>query len=96
MPDSHPEASGGFTGRAHHGRLTVEISDELLEQIDEPRRAGLVQMLELDPRGAYEKKTGYTYGLSFGDWDIRFTVEEDTLRVTEIVERSLRAAKVKE
>ena len=83
--DAHPEASAGFTSGAKDERLTVIFPDDLLVQIDESKRAGLIQVLELDPRGAYEKKDGYSYGMSFGKWDIKFTVNGNRLTVTDIV-----------
>ena len=83
--DSHPEASGGFTDLTEFTCLRVEFPDELLSLIEENKRAGLISVLESDPRGAYEKQPGYTYGMSFGSWDIRFTVNGDILTVTEVV-----------
>ncbi len=67
-------------------QLKVFFPDHLLDLIDENKRAGLIKVLSLDPRGAYEKKPGYNYGLSFGRWDIKFTVSEGTLTVTEVEE----------
>lgn len=83
--DSHPEASGGFTDKTPFRMLQVMIPEELLERIDEDKRDGLRQVLELDPRGAYEKSPGHVYGLSFADHDIRFVVEGDVLTVTDVV-----------
>ena len=83
--DSQPEASGGFTDLTEFTCLRVEFPDELLSLIEENKRAGLISVLESDPRGAYEKQPGYTYGMSFGRWDIRFTVDGDTLTVTDVV-----------
>lgn len=82
--DSHPGACRGYTGVTDE-KLAVVFPDELLERIDENRRAGLIRVLELDPRGAYEKKDGYNYGLSFAQWDIKFIVSGKTLTVTDIV-----------
>ena len=79
--DSHPEASRGYTSISDT-YLEVIFPDELLGQIDESKRAGLKRVLELDPRGAYEKKDGHTYGLSFADYDIKFIVNKGVLTVT--------------
>lgn len=87
--DSHPGASRGYTGVTDM-KLRVEFPNELLEIIDENKRNGLISVLELDPRGAYEKKDGYSYGMSFGRWDVRFTVEGDLLTVTEVIGREER------
>ena len=82
--DSHPGACRGYTG-VTDDRLTVVFPEELLLRIDENKRRGLIRVLELDPRGAYEKKEGYNYGLSFADHDIKFTVSGRTLTVTDVV-----------
>ncbi len=82
--DCHPEAAGGFTDETEMPLLKVVFPEELLARIPEDKRAGLIRVLELDPRGAYEKQPGYTYGLSFGDHDIKFVVNGDTLTVTDI------------
>jgi hypothetical protein len=83
--DCHPEAGGGFTDTAEFSRLSVEFPEDLLGLIDEDKREGLISVLESDPRGAYEKQPGYTYGMSFGKWDIKFTVDGDTLKVTGVI-----------
>ena len=84
--DSHPEASAGFTASFEDHPLTVVFPDELIARIDRDKRAGLLRLLSLDPRGAYEKQPGHTYGLSFADHDVKFTVEGNTLTVTGVEE----------
>lgn len=83
--DSHPEASGGFTGSIDYKKLDVEFPEDLLLRISPDKREGLLEVLAGDPRGAYNKQPGYVYGMSFGDWDIRFTVDGDKLSVTDVV-----------
>ena len=85
--DCKPEASGGFTDSVEEKLLRVEFPEELLSLIDEGKREGLIRILGMDPRGAYEKRPGYSYGLSFGNWDVKFTVEDDVLTVTGIERR---------
>jgi hypothetical protein len=43
-------------------------------------------VLAQDPRAAYNKKPDYVYGMAFGTYDIRFVIEDDCLRVCEVVE----------
>ena len=92
--DSHPDAGRGFTGVIDE-LLAVEFPPELLGRIDENKRSGLIRVLELDPRGAYERQDGHVYGLSFGRWDIRFTVEGKLLKVTDVVLPDTGEGKVK-
>lgn len=84
--DIHPEASRGYTATSDN-KLEVDFPEDLLARVDDSKRAGLIQLLELDPRGAYEKKDGHEYGLSFADWDVRFVVKDQTLTVTDVVIR---------
>ena len=82
--DSHPEESSGFSNGAVDELLEVEFPEDLLTLIDESKSRGLIKVLSLDPRPAYDKKDGNTYGLSFADWDIKFTVSGGVLTVTGI------------
>ncbi|MBR0373261.1 MAG: tRNA (N6-threonylcarbamoyladenosine(37)-N6)-methyltransferase TrmO [Mogibacterium sp.] len=84
-PDCHPEANTGFAAARDAGKVHVDFPEDLLARIPEDKRAGLIRMLELDPRGAYEKQPGYNYGLSFAEFDIKFTVKGDVLMVTDVV-----------
>jgi tRNA-Thr(GGU) m(6)t(6)A37 methyltransferase TsaA len=68
--------------------LQIEIPDDLMEKIDEVKRQEIMEILALDPRGAYEKKEGYSYGLSYANYDIKFTVKGDILTVTDVVVES--------
>lgn len=83
--DSHPEASGGFTDSVTYKKLTVDFPEDLLSRISPEKRDGLIAVLAGDPRGAYNRQPGHAYGMSFADWDIRFTVEDDRLTVTDVV-----------
>ena len=82
--DCHPDAGDGYSAGAKDPCLEVEFPEELLAMIDENKREGLLQLLRLDPRDAYGRQSGSVYGISFADWNIRFIVEEEKLRVTEV------------
>ncbi|MGI6721582.1 MAG: tRNA (N6-threonylcarbamoyladenosine(37)-N6)-methyltransferase TrmO [Anaerovoracaceae bacterium] len=86
--DSHPDASGGFTEEKEWPRLRLDFPPQLLAEVDEKLRAPLIQVLELDPRGAYDKGAGQVYGMRFSNYDIRFTVQGDLLRVQEVIDMS--------
>lgn len=79
--DSFPEALGGFTSRVGEFLLKVEFPAELLNRLPPEKRQAAVGVLSHDPRPSYQRKPGRVYGLSFAGFDIRFTVEEDTLSV---------------
>ena len=82
--DSHPEALGGFTDTAGEFLLNVDFPDALLKMLPESKRAAAIGVLSHDPRPSYQRKPGRGYGLPFAGFDIRFTVEDDTLTVCQV------------
>jgi tRNA-Thr(GGU) m(6)t(6)A37 methyltransferase TsaA len=82
--DAHPEATGGFTDTADDFLLKVDFPETLLSLLPEDKRSAALGVLSHDPRPSYQRKPGRVYGLSFAGFDIRFTVEEDTLHVVEV------------
>ena len=79
--DSHPEAAGGWTEGAEHRRLQVLFPPELLAQVPEGQRGGLLGVLAGDPRPRYQKDPKRVYGLRFGDVNVKFTVSGAELTV---------------
>ncbi len=83
--DCHPDALGGFTSTAGDFLLQVDFPQQLLELLPEDKREAALELLSHDPRPSYQAQSDRTYGLSFAGFDIRFTVENDVLRVKEVV-----------
>ena len=84
--DAYPHALGGFTDTAGDFLLTVNFPAELLQKLPASKREAAVSVLSHDPRPSYQRQPGRIYGLSFAGFDIRFTVEENTLTVVEVNE----------
>ena len=82
--DSHPEATGGFTDPNGWRKLAVDFPAELLDKIPPQRREALIGVLEQDPRPSYQKDGERVYGMTFGGWNVKFTVREGVLTVTEV------------
>lgn len=88
--DSHPEATGSF-GEAHkEDHIAVVFPRALAGTMLEETYHTICEVLAQDPRAAYNKKPDYVYGMSFGAYDIRFTVADGTLVVTEVVSADAR------
>lgn len=74
--DSHPDADCGWLKEVKEKRLRVvwpedaETSEDIREQIEE--------ILSLDPRPSYQSDNEKLYGLSYGGWNIRFRVDDNT------------------
>ena len=82
--DSHPDATGGFTDTADDFLLKVSFPENLLNLLPEDKREAAIGVLSHDPRPSYQRKPGRVYGLTFAGFDIRFTVDDDTLTVKEV------------
>lgn len=85
--DCQPEASGGFTDHAGDFLLNVDFPAPLLEKLPDSKHRAAVAVLSHDPRPSYQRKPGRVYGLTFAGFDIRFTVENDTLTVCEVTKK---------
>ena len=85
--DCRPEAMGGFSSQPKEASLRVECPPELLEPVEEDRRAALLGVLAQDPRPTYQHDPDRVYGLAFGGWEVKFTVAGNVLTVREIFRR---------
>lgn len=82
--DSHPDAKGGFTETLGPRQLEVVIADDMLQKIDPEKRTQLIEVLAGDPRPSYIGDGERVYGFLFAESEIKFTVSENVLTVTEI------------
>lgn len=82
--DCHPEATGGFAHDVMGHALQVNFPTELLQIIPDDRRETLLSILEQDPRPGYQQDPHRLYGFAYGQWEIRFRVEDDTLTVCQV------------
>ena len=85
--DCHPEAAGGFTDAVSRPTLRVSADPALLSPLTQRQRAALLGVLAQDPRPSYQQDPARVYGFGFGDWEVRFTVEGDTLSLRELLPR---------
>ena len=89
--DSYPEARGGFTDGTEARHVIVELPKELVTASGIPgeKLQALQGVLEQDPRPRYQKDPQRIYGMSFGEYEVKFTVREDVLQVVELVQREI-------
>lgn len=81
--DSHPEAKDGFAGEKLEKNLHVAFPEELLIALPADKREALLSALSQDPRPAYQQD-GEQYGFEFSGFDVRFSVDGDTLTVFDV------------
>jgi len=82
--DARPDAAGGFVDQVQRRELTVDFPAELLLLVPEEKRAALVGVLAQDPRPSYQNDPERVYGLAFGGVDVKFTVSDQVLTVTDV------------
>jgi tRNA-Thr(GGU) m(6)t(6)A37 methyltransferase TsaA len=83
--DCIPDALAGYAGKQENYRLQVVCEKTLLEKIPPEKRKGLMECLADDPRPSYQEDACRIYGMRFGNFEIKFTVDGDTLTVVNIV-----------
>ena len=85
--DFRPEATEGFTGQIEMHALTVSIPPELLSRFPAEKRDALIGVLAQDPRPRYQTDASRVYGLEFGGYEVKFSVNGQKMTVTDITEK---------
>lgn len=88
--DCHPDAVGGFSDNARDFVLKVNFPEELLSVIPCEKQQPLMDILSHDPRPSYQSDSDRIYGISFGGWNIRFTVQNSTLTVCSVEQEMIK------
>lgn len=81
--DSIPDATDGFAGKAVRQKLCVDFPEELKSIVTHDKLDALIAVLADDPRPTYIDDPERVYGLTFGGYEIKFTVRDNLLTVTE-------------
>jgi len=79
--ESIPEATSGWTSEASNEKLEVVFDCEC----DEDLKQKIVQVLSLDPRPRFHEDGYKQYGSRLGDVDVHWVVENNIVRVKEII-----------
>ena len=82
--DCKPEAIGGFAASGEGRLLTVQADEALLGGIPARTRAALLGVLAHDPRPSYQNDPARVYGMAFGGYEVRFSVDGETLTVRSV------------
>jgi hypothetical protein len=82
--DSHPDAKGGFIDGLTDRSVQVVCDEAHLSPLSEETRKSLLAVLAHDPRPTYQNDPARVYGMAFGGFEVRFTVADGVLHVTDI------------
>ena len=83
--DSHSEASGGFALTSREAVMGVVTEEKAKKAIPSEKLKDIISILEQDPRPQYQEE-GREYTMAFGGYDVTFTAEKDTIKITDIKE----------
>lgn len=83
--DSHEDAVCGYADQMFGYKLKVIYPDGIFSDIEPAIVHEIISCLEQDPRPAYDND-GSEYGMRISDYDVKFKVNEDVLRIT-LIER---------
>ncbi len=84
--DCRNDATGGFSPQSTEGVLEIKCDKKLTEKIPREKLKSLFDILSHDPRPAYQNDKHRIYGLNFSNYNIKFTVDENILEITDITE----------
>ena len=82
--DCHPDAVGGYADEHLDHRLAVVFPEELLDKIPSEKRESVIGCLADDPRPSYQEDEKRIYHMAFGENEISFRVESNTLTVVKV------------
>lgn len=85
--DSVPEASDGFSLNQKEGTLTVNVPENIINQIPESLGNALISVLSQDPRPQYQDDPERIYKMDFSGLNVSFKVSGQNLTVTEVNKR---------
>lgn len=83
--DCRPDASNGFAFDNTIGLLDVKCSSDLLSKIPYDMVDGLIETLKHDPRPSYQNDSEKVYGMSYGEFQVKFKVNENELTIVDII-----------
>ena len=83
--DCHANANCGYAQEFFGYKLKVE-NQSVLDGLDKTVKLDIITCLENDPRPSYQTDENRVYGMSYGKYNVKFTVNGDTLHIKEITE----------
>ncbi len=82
--DCIENATGGYATEHEGHALQVHFPETLLAKIPNEKRNGLLEILADDPRPSYQDDPARIYGMRFGEYEIKFSVDGNVLTVTSV------------
>lgn len=89
--EAKPDAEGGFAHRVMDDSMQVVLTEdadlEHAKEIPEEDLYTIKKFLAQDPRPRYQDDPERVYGMSYGDWEVKFTAGDGVIMVKSIRNR---------
>ena len=89
--EAKPDAEGGFAHRVMDDSMQVVLTEdadlENAKEIPEEDLYTIKKLLAQDPRPRYQDDPERVYGMSYGDWEVKFTAGDGVIMVKSIRNR---------
>lgn len=89
--EAKPDAEGGFAHRVMDDSMQVVLTEdadlEPAKEIPEEDLYTIKKLLAQDPRPRYQDDPERVYGMSYGDWEVKFTAGDGVIMVKSIRNR---------
>ena len=89
--EAKPDAEGGFAHRVMDDSMQVVLTEdadlEPAKEIPEEDLYTIKKLLAQDPRPRYQDDPERVYGMSYGDWEVKFTAGDGVIMVKSIKNR---------
>ncbi len=83
--DCHIDASNGFALDDTDGLINIKCTDILLKKLPQEKIDGLFEVLKQDPRPSYQNDSERIYGMSYGEFQVKFQVNDNELTIIDII-----------
>lgn len=89
--EAKPEAEGGFAHRVMDDSMQVVLTEDAdledAKEIPEEDLYTIKKLLAQDPRPRYQDDPERVYGMSYGEWEVKFTAVDGAIMVKSIKNR---------
>ena len=89
--EAKPDAEGGFAHRVMDYSMQVVLTEdadlENAKEIPEEDLYTIKKLLAQDPRPRYQDDPERVYGMSYGEWEVKFTAGDGVIMVKSIKNR---------
>ena len=89
--EAKPEAEGGFAHRVMDDSMQVVLTEDAdledAKEIPEEDLYTIKKLLAQDPRPRYQDDPERVYGMSYGEWEVKFTAGDGVIMVKSIKNR---------